>query len=558
LLNLEKRLVRRRDGSPIWIADAQPSPIALTRIDLRGGSDSGRYDEAWLQSLLHNHPEVFPIGQIESGYGDLIPLCRELPLVFGGGRSGALDNLFVTRDGKLVLVEAKLWRNPEARRSVVAQAIEYASAVFQMHYSELESAVAKARSATGMHQASLFEIVAAHSDGIGEDEFFDSLTRNLERGRAIVAVVGDGIREDIMPLARLLQSHAGHRFAFALVELAVYETPVAGARLVIPSVLAQTVLVERGVVRIADEVRQGQRLIVELPLPSSPEAPVDKRMSIGEDEFFEVLGQRYPQLPQALKSFLSKAEALQVYSELKGGLNLKHASKAKNPLNMGTITKGGIVDFGPSTWWGTKTSARAYNEKLATLIDGFVLEVKDGAHCVLRTAGGKMPRLSALLPLHEQEWLNAIQTYIGENLADEFDLGRATQSHAEAINIVPTEVIVQVGTEGGSLTIEGKHYGDKGWQFRMERDERTLLEFAVDGEDFGDGAGFFKQTGYCDSLHVALKSFDRYPYWIEMCVLEVHPAFLDEVLAEVSARGGKPAVAHWLKELDSRAWRSRE
>lgn len=212
--------MRRRDGSPIWVGDAQQPAVALPRTDLGGKSVPGQYDEAWLQALLHCHPAIFPIGQIEPDYGDLIPLCQELPLVLGGGRSGALDNLFVTRDGKLVLVEAKLWRNPEARRAVVAQAMEYASAVFRMRYSELESAVLKARSAAKMPEASLFEIVAAASEGVDEAEFFDALTRNLERGRAIVAVVGDGIREDIMPLASLLQSHAGHRFTFALVELA--------------------------------------------------------------------------------------------------------------------------------------------------------------------------------------------------------------------------------------------------------------------------------------------------------------------------------------------------
>lgn len=112
--------MRRRDGSPLWIADAQ-RPIPLRRADLGAKSAFGHYDEAWLQTLLHGHPKIFPIEQIEPGFGDLIPLCRELSLLFGGGRSGALDNLFVTRDGKLVLVEAKLWRNPEARRTAVAQ-----------------------------------------------------------------------------------------------------------------------------------------------------------------------------------------------------------------------------------------------------------------------------------------------------------------------------------------------------------------------------------------------------------------------------------------------------
>ncbi len=133
--------MRRRDGSPLWIDDAQQPAVVLHRADLGAKSALGHYDEAWLQTLLHCHPEIFPIEQIEPGFGGLIPLCRELPLLFGGGRSGALDNLFATRDGGLVLVEAKLWRNPKARRAAVAQAMEYAAAVFRMSYSELESAV---------------------------------------------------------------------------------------------------------------------------------------------------------------------------------------------------------------------------------------------------------------------------------------------------------------------------------------------------------------------------------------------------------------------------------
>jgi hypothetical protein len=72
--------------------------------------------------------------QIEPGFGRLIPVCKELPLTFGAGKSGSLDNLFVTRGGGLFLTEAKLWRNPEARRSVVAQAMEYAAALFRLNY----------------------------------------------------------------------------------------------------------------------------------------------------------------------------------------------------------------------------------------------------------------------------------------------------------------------------------------------------------------------------------------------------------------------------------------
>jgi hypothetical protein len=267
--------MRGRDGKPLWIADAQQRANVLERVDLVATSASGNYDEAWLQALLHNHPEMFPIDQIEPGFGDLIPLCRELPLP-----SGLLDNLFVTRDGKLVLVEAKLWRNPEARRTVVAQALHYAAAVFRMSYSELESAVLKARHAGKELAESLVKIVAGDSEGFDEAEFVDAMQRNLERGRAVIAVVGDGIREDIISLTDLVQSHAGHRFTFALVELAVYETPVTGVRLMVPSVLAQAKLIERGVVSIAGDVPAGLRVTVE-PVPLPVKASSGRRMSIG-------------------------------------------------------------------------------------------------------------------------------------------------------------------------------------------------------------------------------------------------------------------------------------
>jgi hypothetical protein len=399
----------RRDGKPVWIADAQQPAKVLDRADLGASGALGHYDEAWLQALLHNHPEIFPIGQIESEFGDLIPLCRELPLP-----SGFLDNLFVNRHGKLVLVEAKLWRNPEARRKVVAQALDYAAAVFQMSYSELETAVLKARQAGKEPTESLVKIVAGDSEGFDEAEFVDLVQGNLERGRAVVAVVGDGIREDVISLTSLVQSHAGHRFTFALVELAVYETPATGVRLVVPSVLAQTELIERGVVRIEGAVPAGLRVTVEPP-PSSKASP-GRRMGIGEDEFFELLGQKDPGLPEILKDFLAKAEAFGVYADLLGGLNLKHASPTGHPLNMGTIYKSGIVDTGPSTWWGTKSAGKTYNKNLANLIGGSVKEINNGQTFV-KTAAGKMPLLSAFLPQREQAWLDAMEQYIRESLA---------------------------------------------------------------------------------------------------------------------------------------------
>ena len=92
----------RQDAQPIWVPEAGIAAV-LNREQLTKQATGG-YDEAWLQKLLHAQPQVLPIDRIEPGFGAPIPVCRELPLVFGAGKSGALDNLFVTADGGLILV----------------------------------------------------------------------------------------------------------------------------------------------------------------------------------------------------------------------------------------------------------------------------------------------------------------------------------------------------------------------------------------------------------------------------------------------------------------------
>ncbi len=409
--------MRRRDGAPLWIDETRGKALLLRRADLRTSTGPGNYDEAWLQRMLHDFPAIVPVEQVESGFGRLIPLCRELPLTIGGGRTGALDNLFVTSEGRLLLAEAKLWRNPEARRTVVAQAMEYAAAVFRLTYQELETAVLRARASAGETQSSLYEIATGSAEGIDEAEFVDAISRNLSRGRAVVAVVGDGIREDIVPLAELLQTHAGHRFTFALIELAVYEAPESSIRIIAPSVLAQTALIERGVVQIEDGNAGKQRIVVRDPPATRSTGPRERSFGIGEDEFYELLEQNEPGVSERLKSFLAKAETRGVFADHQSGLNLKHVAPTGNDLNVGTITKNGYVDTGPATWWDRTEIGRRYNEALAAGIGGRIVQMKGGRQSAVRTQAGKMPRLPDFLPEHEDVWLSAIDRY----LKDAFD-----------------------------------------------------------------------------------------------------------------------------------------
>ena len=96
-------------------------------------------------------------------------------------------------------------------------------------------------------------------------------------------VAGDGIREDVTALGDLLQSHAGLRFVFGLVELELFD--LNGNTLVVPRVLTQTTLLERGLVRLEQPGKYAGQITVDIPLEIS-DRPTRGR-SVTEDEFFE-------------------------------------------------------------------------------------------------------------------------------------------------------------------------------------------------------------------------------------------------------------------------------
>jgi hypothetical protein len=97
----------------------------------------------------------------------------------------------------------------------------------------------------------LLDMVRAADPKIDEARFHDTLTANLRRGRFLLLIVGDGIREGVEAIAGYLQLHAGLHFSLGLVELPIYILPN-GDRLVAPRVLARTALVTRNVVAVPD------------------------------------------------------------------------------------------------------------------------------------------------------------------------------------------------------------------------------------------------------------------------------------------------------------------
>ncbi len=229
------------------------------------------FNEAWLQELLHDNPSLLPIDEFRPTIGDLSSLGREISTAVG-----PIDNLFIDNNGTLVIVEAKLWRNPQARREVTGQAIDYAAALSQWGYGDLDKAVRSANDNQGV-------LDLMNDADVEEASFIDGVERSLRLGDIVLLIVGDGIRESLESIADLLAGAPHLGFTFGLVELAAYETG-SGARLVVPSVVAHSVEITRATVRV--ETAQDGGLDVRVAaLPDEADKTRTSRKKLDADSF---------------------------------------------------------------------------------------------------------------------------------------------------------------------------------------------------------------------------------------------------------------------------------
>ena len=387
--------MKKTYGTPVILDADGWNPVLLERIVLGAGTHS----EDWLQKLIFSRTELLPVHDIEPGFGDLVSVAREVPC-----GHGFIDNLYVTPVGDIVLVETKLWRNVQARREVVAQTLDYVAALTRMDYSAFEAAINQGIRPSKDTPTALYDCMRDRGDEADEARFVDTVSRNLKRGRMLALVVGDGIRHEAQALGNLLQSHAGAHFTFALVELGMWRDPTTGAIITMPGTLAQTVMIERGIVVMRDDRLE----VIDAPaVVSSKSGAGPKAHSITEEMFYETIGTIDEKLPQAIRDFLKLTEPLGVYADFKASLNLKvQLADAIKPIGLGYIQQDGKLWTDAAASTTPPDLARAYNETLARMIGGQVSPHKGMS---VTTNGKSGPRIDLLLPEHAQGWATAIR-----------------------------------------------------------------------------------------------------------------------------------------------------
>ncbi|MEH6585218.1 MAG: DUF4268 domain-containing protein [Halioglobus sp.] len=245
---------------------------------LPGSSGQSEYDEKFIQDLVFAHPECLPVDQIDQGYQGLIPICCELSTP-----AGPLDVLYVTTTGRICILEAKLWRNPEARRKVVGQILDYAKELSRWDYDDLQRQVSQR---TGRKGNALYEIATEYGAEVSESDFVDGISKSLAAGRFLLLILGDGIREGVSQITDYMERAGGLEFTFGLVELAIFR---AGEQqlLLLPRVLAKTVVIKRSVIRVQDS-----QIVVDVEHDAEgPVALAPKQLTEGQLFYSEFWGE---------------------------------------------------------------------------------------------------------------------------------------------------------------------------------------------------------------------------------------------------------------------------
>lgn len=240
------------------------------------------FNESWLQELIFSYPRILPVGEIESIFNPLISIGREIPT-----EVGSIDNLFISPQGYLTIVETKLWRNPEARREVVGQIIDYAKEVSKWSYEDLNQKVKNYSKASINKDLGIVDLIkkSCDLDEEQEIELIDAITKNIKQGHFLLLIVGDGIRESVEDMAEYLSQYPQLHFTLALVELKIYE--MGKDRLVIPQLVVRTQEVTRAIIRV--EGQNIENLFIDMDLNTEENEDRKRRYTLSEEKFFEEL-----------------------------------------------------------------------------------------------------------------------------------------------------------------------------------------------------------------------------------------------------------------------------
>jgi uncharacterized protein YlzI (FlbEa/FlbD family) len=292
----------RAYGKPAIVNREGKTTINIERVPL----NKRLIDEYWLQELIRKQPDLLPIEDIEPVFAPLIPIGREVST-----NAGSIDNLFISPDGYLTIVETKLWRNPEARREVVGQIIDYAKDISGWNFDELNKKVKEYNLKYENCNYGIIDTIRKAGYKISnESKMVDLICRNLKKGRVLLLIVGDGIHQGVEEMVEFLNQTPNMLYTLALIELQLYKIENSEDYLIIPQTIMRTREIVRAVVKVEGASIESVQISVDTSDDSS-RPNKRKRFTLTEEEFYEELSKNVEsKYVEGTKELLAKAEEI--------------------------------------------------------------------------------------------------------------------------------------------------------------------------------------------------------------------------------------------------------
>jgi hypothetical protein len=270
---------------------------------------SGPFSEVWLQEVLRQHPDILPVEEFGSVFSPLISIGREVPTA-----AGSIDNLFISHSGYLVIVETKLWRNPEAKREVVAQLIDYATSLARVSYDELDEMVRQYLRRYEQLDLSLEQWVEAQLEPV-DFGFQRRVARNLKLGRFLLLIVTDHARPSVLDMLRRVNAYPSLSIDIAVVEMRPFRRLGAGDNgvLLIPYVAGRTEIIERSIVEVTVQGTTEAKVSVRQTRYEDDEVRRRRIDLKSEDAFWDLVKERTPESEEAARMLL---DAFRDYEEI--------------------------------------------------------------------------------------------------------------------------------------------------------------------------------------------------------------------------------------------------
>lgn len=308
------------NGAPILLDDIRSAPVAFERISptqwttavVDASRDNPIASEFDLQHLLARSPTLLPFQHFSSVFHPSVCIGREVATDVG-----PVDCLFISSQGRLTIVETKLYKNPEARRTVVAQLLDYCDQISHFSYEQLNDCARKfamkyfpdysysdlgrfVRWSLEQSSGAVEEDGDEGNDSVLEDrQFHDQVVKAVRRGEMLGLIVGDSIDRRLVSLVEYAHCKPGLALELGIVELAFHHPQGKKAPiLVVPSIVERAVPISRTVVDIRVDAKGAVTYTVESA--SEPEAVITGKRPPQLSSSLDFLGKVRDSIPTAL------------------------------------------------------------------------------------------------------------------------------------------------------------------------------------------------------------------------------------------------------------------